>query len=273
MSFSLNKIQKGPKKEPRKILIYGPPKLGKSTLAGATKNALLIPTEDRVSHIECDKTPVIKSYGELFKIFTVLLEEKHSYKRVIIDTLDWLEPLLHQQVIDDLNEGKSEKIKSITDDHSKETAFFKGLKYHAVAEWKKFFNYCDVMRENGFDVVLVAHSAVINVNMPDVDPYDKYVMKVDKHALSVIEEWADIIAFYDKEIIVRKEGSAINKKGKAISKHSRKLYLDGENPAMISGNSYGLDNAGNIQIEDCAEIMEWLLTANNNTTKIKQEKK
>ena len=53
MAFALNEIQKGAKRMPRKIVIYGPPKMGKSTLAGATKNALMNPTEDRVSHIEC----------------------------------------------------------------------------------------------------------------------------------------------------------------------------------------------------------------------------
>ena len=61
MSFSLNKIQKGIKREPRKIIIYGPPKLGKSTLSGSTK-------------------------------------EKHGCKRIFLDTLDWFEPLLHEYI-------------------------------------------------------------------------------------------------------------------------------------------------------------------------------
>ena len=266
MSFSLNKIQKGIKREPRKIIIYGPPKLGKSTLSGSTKNALMIPTEDRVAHIDCDKTPVAKSYADVMGVFDVLLKEKHGYKRIILDTLDWFEPLLHEYICHEKG------FKSLTDDHNKETAFQKGLKYHAVSGWKAFLYNCDVMRENGFDVIFIAHSAVISVSPPDSDSYDKYVMKIDKNALAIVEEWADVIAFYDKEIFVKNEDKGLSKKGKAISKNSRVLNLSGQSAAMISGNSYGLPDVS-VDIEHCQDIMEWLLTENNNSEKVKQIKK
>ena len=254
MSFKLSYVQKGMANEPRKVIIYGPPKLGKSTLAGMTKNSLMIPTEDRVSHIDCDKTPVVNSYAEIMDIFTALINEKHTYKRVIIDTLDWFEPLLHAYVC------QEKGFKSITDDHNKDTAFYKGLKYHAVEGWKKFLYNCDVLRSKGFDIVLVAHSTTMTINPPDSEPYDKYVMKIDKHALAVVEEWADVIAFYDKEIFVKNQDSTLNKKGKAIGGKNRVLHLSGSSPAMISGNSYGLNDAV-VELENCSDIMEWMLTS------------
>lgn len=257
MTFKLSDVQRGSLKEPRKIIIYGPPKLGKSTLAGSTKNALMIPTEDRVAHIECDKTPIAGSYAEIMDVFSALLNEKHAYKRVIIDTLDWFEPLLHAYVCE------KKGFKSIVDDHNKDTAFQKGLKYHAVEGWKQFLSNCDVLRDNGFDIILVAHSTIITVSPPSSDAYDKYVMKIDKNALAVVEEWADIIAFYDKEIFVKKDDQGINKKGKALTKNSRILHLSGDSAAMISGNSYGLGDA-EVSLEHCSDIMEWLLTENNN---------
>lgn len=259
MGFSLTDIQKGPKRMPRKVIIYGPPKLGKSTLAGATKNALMIPTEDRVSHIDCDKAPVVHNYKEIIDVFDFLLDKKkHSYKRVIFDTLDWLEPILHKHICE------KRGFKSLTDDHNKETAFQKGLKYHAVEGWKSFLHNCDVLRDNGIDVIFVAHSQTIRVDPPTMDSYDKSVMKIDKNALSVVEEWADVIAFYDKEIFIKTEdGNTLNKKKKAISGNKRKLYLDGESPAMINGNSFGLTNA-EVDLNYCSDIMEWILTENKN---------
>jgi len=264
MSFSLDDIQKGVQKMPRKIILYGPPKLGKSTLAGSTKNSLLIPTEDRVSHIDCDKMPVVTEYEQLLDIFNLLLSGKHSYKRVIVDTIDWLEPLIHKYVC------AKKGFKSITDDHNKETAFQKGLKYHAVEGWKAFLHNCDVLRENGLDVILVAHSQQIKIDPPDTDSYDKYVMKIDKNALSVVEEWADVIAFYDKQIFVKTEESGINKKkGKAVSTNARILHLANTNPAMISGNSFGLGDA-EVEQDSCSDIMEWMLTENYNIKKTKK---
>lgn len=268
MGFSMNDVQKGAVSMPRKIIIYGPPKLGKSTLAGATKGALMIPTEDRVSHIDCEKAPVAKTYEEIMDVFNFLLtEKKHPYKRVIIDSLDWFEPMLHNYIC------KKNNFKSLTDDKNKETAFQKGLKYLAVEGWKTFLHNCDVLRDAGIDVIIVAHSHNITINPPTSDSYDKSVMKIDKNALSVIEEWADVIAFYDKEIYVLTDDKSLNKRGKALSSKKRILHLSGENPAMINGNSYGLGDA-EVILEHCTEIMEWMLTENKNETKtIKKEGK
>lgn len=257
MSFSLDDVQQGALEKPRKIIIYGPPKIGKSSLAGAVKGALMIPTEDRVSHIKCDKAPVVKEYKEILEIFDFLISnEKHSYKRVIIDSLDWLEPILHKHICE------KKGYKSLTDDHNKDTAFQKGLKYQAVEGWKSFLHNCDVLRENGLDVIIVAHSQTITVNPPNTDSYDKAVMKIDKNSLSVIEEWADVIAFYDKEIFVTKD-QGLSKKGKATTSNKRILHMSGENPAMINGNSFGLGDA-EVELENCSAIMEWILTETNN---------
>jgi hypothetical protein len=271
MGFSLNDIQKGTKKMPRKVIIYGPPKLGKSTLAGSAKNAIMIPTEDRVSHIDCDKTPVMSSYWEILDVFDSLLNENNIYKTIIIDTADWLEPLIHDATVEILNENSpsDKKIKSITDDHSKETSFARGLKYHAVESWKKFLKRCDIMRDNGFNIIILAHDQVIKVDPPNGDSYDKSVMKIDKHALAVLEEWADVIAYYDKNVLVKQTGDGIKKKGKAVSGKQRVLHLSGDSPAMISGNSFGLPTV-TVDLDECEEIIEWILTGPYEQEEIKK---
>jgi len=268
MGFTMQDIQKGVRRMPRKIIIYGPPKLGKSTLAGSTANAIMIPTEDRVAHIKCDKTPVVETFEQITEVFDFLLKGKHSYKRVIVDTLDWFEPIIHDYALRKLNErlsGTSATLaKTINDDNCKETTFQKGLKYVAPQAWKVFLANCDVLRDNGIDVILVAHSDTVTINPPDRDPYEKYVMKINKHSLAVLEEWADVLAFYDKEIFVTKEKTGpTSTKGKALAGKKRILHLSGDNPAMISGNSFGLGDA-EVTLEHCSKIMEWLLTETNN---------
>lgn len=252
--FSFKMIQKGTQKKARKVILYGPPKLGKSTLAGSTKGALLIPTEDRVAHIACDKSPLVEEYWQMIEIFDWLLSKENlSYKRVIIDTIDWLEPIIHKHVCE------KNKWSSLTDDHNKETAFSKGLKYHAVAAWREFLAKCDDLRDAGIDVILVSHAQIVKVNLPDLDEYDKYVMKIDKNALPVLEEWTDVIAFYNKDIIVRK-GEGLNaKKGKALATNTRTLHLTGESASMISGNSFGLEDI-EVEVDACTKIMEYILT-------------
>lgn len=265
MGFSISNIQSGVKNMPRKIIIYGPPKLGKSTLAASTRNALMIPTEDRVAHIDCDKTPVVETYDDVMDIFTFLLNEKHTYKRVILDTLDWFEPILHEKIC------KTKNLKSLVDDHSKETNYQKGLKYLAPQGWRTFLDNCDILRSNGIDVIFVAHSQTITENPPNGDAYDKAVMKIDKHSLSVLMEWADVIGFYDQPVLVKVEDTKSKKPGKALVSKKRILHLSGENPAMMSGNSFGLGDA-EVDLEYCSDIMEWMLTETNVPEKPKKVK-
>ena len=95
--FDPTTIKRGREIAPRKVVIYGPPKQGKSTLAACAPDALLIPTEDRVKHIDVAKTDVCRSFEEVMSVFEYLMETT-PYKTVIVDTIDWLEPLLHEYV-------------------------------------------------------------------------------------------------------------------------------------------------------------------------------
>ena len=164
-----------------------------------------------------------------------------------------MEPLIHKYLCE------KNGWPSITDDKTKETAFFKGLKYHAPAAWKGFLHNCDVLRNAGINIILNSHSQTIKVNPPDSDEYDKYVMKIDKHSLAVVEEWADIIGFYNKELFVVKSGDNIKSKGKASTSNNRILHLSGQSAAMISGNSFGLTDIV-VELDSCPQIMEWILT-------------
>jgi len=254
--FSPDSIKKGAFYPPRKVIIYGPPKGGKSTLVGATKNALMIPTEDRVEHIDCQKTPVVTTYEEILEIFDFLITGKHTFKRVILDTLDEFEPMLHDAIC------RKNGWTSLVEDKNKEVNFQKGMKYHAVEGWRKFLRNCDVLRENGIDVIFVAHSQIVKVNPPDKETYDKYSMKIDQHAYAVVEGWADVVGFYDQEIFVNKQGDGFNKRGKAVTTNKRILHLAGNSAAMSACNSYGFPDI-EVDIADCEKIMEWLLTAKN----------
>ena len=64
MSFDPRSIRKGIEAAPRKVVIHGNPKIGKSSLAAAAPDAILIPTEDRVKHIDCAKTDVVTRFEE-----------------------------------------------------------------------------------------------------------------------------------------------------------------------------------------------------------------
>jgi len=256
--FDPRSIRKGKQPAPRKVIIYGSVKQGKSTLAGASPNCLMIPTEDRVSHIDCNKTEVVTNYQEIIDIFKYL-KEGTPYKTLVIDSLDWLEFLLHAYVCE------KNGFKSLTDNKDASVSYGRGLKYFATEQWKDFLYNLDILREEQkMSIVLVAHSTVEKVSPPDSDGYDRYTLKLDKNAVSVLTEWVDVIAFYNKEIFVKKEDAGFNKqKGKAIQvDDTRLLHMEATNPAWLSGNSFGLGIA-EVKLDNVAEVMNYILTGEN----------
>lgn len=268
MAFDPRSIRKGIEAAPRKVVIHGNPKIGKSSLAAAAPDALLIPTEDRVKHIDCAKTDVVTKFEEIMEIFEYLINGS-PYRTVIIDTLDWMEPMLHDYIC------RKKGFKSLLDDSNKEVNYGRGLKYHAVEGWKMFLQNCDMLREQAnMHIVLVAHSAIEKVSPPDSDAYDRYSMKLDKNAVAVVEEWADIIGFYNREIVVKKEDAGFGKKqGKALNiDGNRVLNLQASSPSWISGNSFGLPDCI-VTIEDAPEIMKFILNSEGDENKKETKKK
>ena len=268
MSFDPRSIRKGIEAAPRKVVIHGNPKIGKSSLAAAAPDALLIPTEDRVKHINCAKTDVVTRFEEIMEIFEYLIQGS-PYRTVIIDTLDWMEPMLHDYIC------RKKGYKSLMDDSNKEVNYGRGLKYHAVEGWKMFLQNCDMLREQAnMHIVLVAHSAIEKVSPPDSDAYDRYSMKLDKNAVAVVEEWADIIGFYNREIVVKKEDAGFGKKqGKALNiDGNRVLNLQASSPSWISGNSFGLPDRI-VTLEDAPEIMKFILNSEGDENKKETKKK
>jgi hypothetical protein len=261
--FDPKSIRRGVQNTPRKVIIHGMPKIGKSTLASCAPDALLIPTEDRVDHIDCQKTDVIQSMDELISIFEYLAKGT-MFQTVIIDTLDWLEPLLHDYVC------KMKGFKNgLHDDKDANVNYGRGMRIHAIEGWKLFLNSCDELREKAnMSIILLAHSSIEKINPPEASSYEIYSFKLDKHASAVVEEWANIIGFYNREVVVTKEDVGFGqKKGKALNVEGRRvLNLQATSPAWVSGNSYGLEDAV-ITIENAPEIMSYILNVNAKETK------
>lgn len=79
-------------------LIYGIPKVGKSTFCAGAPDALFIATEAGLNHIECYNSPVT-SWLEFLEICYDLNGDEHSFKTVIIDTVDNLYQLCTDYVL------------------------------------------------------------------------------------------------------------------------------------------------------------------------------
>ena len=196
----LQKIRTGKSKCPPRLLIYGTEGAGKSTLAANAPNPIFILTEDGVDNIACNSFPLCRTLEEVTNNLTALLNEPHDYRTVVIDTLDWLERLIWDQVCHDYGDAKSiEKA---------DGGYQRGY-VHALTHWRQFIDRLRKLREQrNMIVILFAHAQVRKHNDPESGEFDTFLPKLDKRANALVAEWCDAILMATREY-----GAAKGEKG------------------------------------------------------------
>ena len=91
MEFKLPKtVVKASRKSPKNMVIYGPPKIGKTTMLSKLDNCLIIDLEDGSDMVDALKVKV-NNLSMLSTIGKEIIKEKKPYKYVAIDTISKLE--------------------------------------------------------------------------------------------------------------------------------------------------------------------------------------
>lgn len=227
--FDLKSITKTRRLEAPKILLTGEPKIGKSTHAASAPGAIGILTEDGMAGIDAQAFPLCKSLDDVYQAIGTLLKEEHDFQTVFIDSLDWLEPMLHDYVC------KANKWESI-----ESPGYGKGY-IAAAAEWRNLLDGLEALRrERQMGVILICHVKVQRIEQPTTEGFDAYVLKLHSRASALVEEWADIVGFAAHKIKTKQVDAGFgSKETKALKSTERVLHLE-PHPAYPSGSRFGL---------------------------------
>ena len=87
----MEKITKGARPRPPRILVYGPAGVGKSSWAAQAPSPIFIPTEDGLDQIECDRFDHVTDYAKFVECLKAVRDEPHGYKTLVIDSLTALQ--------------------------------------------------------------------------------------------------------------------------------------------------------------------------------------
>jgi len=230
MAFDLTSISKTRRIRAQKIVIVGPGKVGKTTFAASAPNAIGILTEDGADAIDAQAFPLCKTLGDVYSAITTLLKQDHNYQSVFVDSLDWLEPLLHERVCE-VNKWASIEA----------PGFGKG--YVAAAdEWRTLLQGLDALRQKNIAVICIAHDKIKRFESPLHEGYDQYVLKLHDRAAAIVTEWADVVGWAHHKIkTVEKDSSYGAKEIKAQATGERVLHVE-PHPGHPGGNRFGLKN-------------------------------
>ena len=231
----LENIQSGRESRPPRLMVYGSEGVGKSTFGASAPNPIFIQTEDGLGEIHCRKCPLAKTFDEVVAELTALRDEKHEFQTAVIDSLDWLERLIFDDVCREFGVRSIEKA---------DGGYGKGY-VHALTRWRKVIALLNELRERrNMLAILIAHAKVERFEDPENSAYDRYTPRLHKHAASLVSEWVDAVFFATRRYRVQKESAGFSgERGIASpvgADGGERILRTNGSPACVAKNRYRL---------------------------------
>lgn len=187
-------IQKGTGIGPIRVLLYGPEGIGKTTFAAGAPNPVFIGAEDGFGLLDVARFPEPKSWDEVISDVVSLRVENHDYKTLVLDTIDWLEPLCYDYVCK--VGGKA----SIED-------FPYGKGYvSALEQWRALVAEIERLRKaKGMNIIALAHAKVSTFANPVGENFNHYTLKCNEKTAGLFREYCDCVLFANLRVEVEKK--------------------------------------------------------------------
>jgi hypothetical protein len=228
----------------KKVVLYGPEGIGKSSLAAQFPNPIFIDTEGSTTELIVDRLKKPSSWTELNQQVDWVKGQVGRYKTLVIDTIDWAERLTIEFVTSRANK------QSITN-----FGYGEGF-IQLEEEFGRFLNRLSDLVEMGINVVLTAHAKITKFEQPDeMGAYDRYELKLGNKTTAktaaLAKEWADMVLFLNYKTF----SVATDDKGK---KHKgqggvRTIYAT-HHPAWDAKNRHGLPDEFSLDYSYIAHI-------------------
>jgi hypothetical protein len=236
--ISLETLKTGVSKAPPRILLYGEEKIGKTTFAANAPNPVFLRTEDGEGKLDLTSWD-IKSFEDFLDAIGVLATQKHDFQTVVIDTLDWFEPIVWKQLIRDRPKSEKGAVIENIDDYG----FGKGYGF-AMDYWVQIIDCLNALRnERNMMVIMLAHSHIKSYSPPDGSSYDRFTLKMNEKASEKFMEFSDAIFFAKKKMFLAddegKKGDK-NAKKKAVGSSDGREIMTESLPSFRAGNRYNL---------------------------------
>lgn len=226
----LSRVTTGKTVRPRRVLVYGVGGIGKSTFGSCAPSPIFLPLEDGLDDIDAAKLPLCTDYAMVCAALDELYTADHPYKTLVVDSLDWLERLIWDEVC----RTQLRPVPTIED-----IGYGRGYTF-AMSQWRDILGGFDALRrDRGMFIVCIAHSKIEKFANPEGDAYDRYSPKLHKLASGLVIEWADEVLFArHKELVVTAtEGQKVRARG--VGTGQRVMTTTGR-PAAFAKNRLDL---------------------------------
>ena len=229
MAISIASLRKVRADQPPRLVIYGPEKMGKTTLASEFPAPVFLQTERGESgDLELDSFGHLTSFGSVLDGIGVLASEDHGFKTVVLDSVSAMEKLIWAEVCRRNNWSSIEQ-----------PGFGKGYVETDYA-WAEVIDALNFLRnERGMNVILIAHATITRFDDPETQSYSRYDIDLHKRAEAMLKREVDAILLVKKDVTIKQEGPGGKGRARADGGETRWIYCQGR-PAFTAGNRYNM---------------------------------
>jgi hypothetical protein len=190
--MTVSSVIAGKLDHPLRVLLYGVEGIGKSTFGASAPGAVFVGAEDGTAHLDVKRmcpldengSPVAMTWQDVLDAVRALTVEPHEYKTLVVDTLDWLEPLLWAHICRRDNETSIESY-----------GYGKGYAA-ALDEWRVLLASLEQLRaRRRMHIVFLAHAWIKAFKNPEGEDFDRYELKLNAKASGLMKEWSDAVLF------------------------------------------------------------------------------
>jgi len=215
------------------ITICGDAGTGKSSLAATFPSPVFIRVEDGVGRIHSavpmpDTFPVIRTEEDLHEQLVWVLNEEHSYKTLVIDSVSALESVFTEAILK--QDGRAKTLSTALGGY--------GAGYAALASRHRGIRkMCGLISERrGMAVVFISHADLETMRLPDTDDYSRYSLRLNSKSLPAYVDDVDLVGFV--RLVSALRGDEGDRK-KVVSNGDRELICFAT-AASVSKNGYGI---------------------------------
>ena len=235
---------KGKMQTAKKVIVYGPEGIGKSTLAAQFPDPVFIDTEGSTKELDVSRYPSPESWNDIITYINDFMEAMPG-KTLVIDTADWAEQLCIAHTCARLG------VKGIED-----VGYGKGYVYLSD-DFTSLLRKCDDLIELGVNVVFTAHAMMRKFEQPDeMGAYDRWEMKLTKKNAPLLKEWADIVLFCNYKTDVITDQATKSKKATG----GKRVMYASHHPCWDAKNRYGLPDSMPMEFNQIKHLFEGIET-------------